>query len=87
MLVTNIKINKFSAKVMFDQTPLNVIQRMDKNKLASNALFGGIYGGIFGVANTGIIFAVFTLISTNQFMNFYFGGLFLFLGTYLLHRI
>lgn len=40
-----------------------------------------------GLANTIIIIAIFTLVSINQFMNFYVGGFFIAIGSLLLYRV
>lgn len=55
--------------------------------LAINALVSAVVGGMFGLANTIIVIFVFTMISTNYFMNFYIGGFMMILGVMLLYRV
>ncbi len=50
---------------MFTQEAIDAVNKIDKRVLSSNILFGSIYGGIFGVGNTSVVFAIFTLVSTN----------------------
>jgi hypothetical protein len=42
---------------------------------------------MMGLANTIFIIAIFTLISVNEFMNFYVGSFFIVIGTMLLYRV
>ena len=44
-------------------------------------------GGIFGLMSTVGTIAVFTLVSTNQYINFYAGGFFMVVGAMVLYRI
>ena len=50
-------------------------------------MISSIFGGMLGLALTISVISVFTLVSTNQFMNFYMGGFFMVIGVMLLYRI
>ena len=60
---------------------------MDREVLVRNAMTSGVFGGMLGVANTIVIISVFTMVSTNQFMNFYMGGFFMIIGVMVLFRV
>ena len=60
---------------------------MDRFVLVKNVLACATFGGIYGATNTLILIATFTTVSTNRFMNFYIGGLFMVFGALLLHRV
>jgi len=65
----------------------NLLGKLDKVIVSQNALGGALFGGMMGLANTIFIIAIFTLISVNEFMNFYVGSFFIVIGTMLLYRV
>ena len=64
-----------------------LLSKLDKVVVSQNALGGALFGGMIGLSSTIFIIAVFTLISVNEFMNFYVGGFFIVIGTMLLYRV
>ena len=70
---------KEQARAIFDQ--------IDRKRATRNAGTSAIVGGIFGTINTVGIVAIFTLVSTNQYMNFYLGGFFMVIGVLVLVRV
>jgi len=65
----------------------NLLGKLDKVIVSQNALGGALFGGMMGLASTIFIIAIFTLISVNEFMNFYVGSFFIVIGTMLLYRV
>jgi len=63
------------------------LNKLDKVILSQNAVGGALFGGMMGLANTIFIIAIFTLVSVNEFMNFYVGGFFMAIGALLLYRV
>lgn len=61
--------------------------KINRQVVALNGLVSAIVGGMFGLANTIIVITLFTLVSTNYFMNFYIGGFMMILGVMLLYRV
>jgi len=55
--------------------------------MSHNALIGAVFGGMLGISCTFILMSCFTAVSTNQFVNYYIGGLFMAFGAILLYRV
>ena len=72
---------------MNEDRPSSSLEEINKYVVAINALISAIVGGMFGLANTIIVITIFTLVSTNYFMNFYIGGFMMILGVMLLYRV
>ena len=66
---------------------LNLIEQIDKKQVSRNASTSAVVGGIFGVISTVGVIATFTMVSTNQYINFYVGGFFMVIGVMLLYRV
>ena len=66
---------------------LNLIEEIDKKQASRNASTSAVVGGIFGLVSTVGVIATFTMVSTNQYINFYVGGFFMVIGVMLLYRV
>ena len=63
------------------------LKAISRQVMAINALTSAVFGGMFGLGNTITVIFIFTLVSTNYFMNFYIGGFLMILGAVLLYKV
>lgn len=66
---------------------IGMLGQIDRKQASRNVVVGALLGGVFGIITTVGIIAIFTLVSTNQFANFYLGCSFMVIGVVVLVRV